>query len=238
MESTDKLTCQIPLHRRGPALWPEAFTVKVLRRIRTALGSLLFDTVYQGEPAPESGAVFQEQWFGDFTTHPRLVEIGQAWDTALKDGEANDYSAGLTAGIDADGVIYLLDCWRGQVIVPELARVMADQAARWCPHWVLVEDTGAGTSLLQMLRRRRGLPLLGVKPRGTKRSRALGVTTLVEAGSVRLPAAAAWREEFLAELRAFPSGRHDDQVDAFVYLLSRFQQRAAPPMPSRKPEGW
>jgi predicted phage terminase large subunit-like protein len=228
----------IPLHRRGPALWPEVLTEALLKTMRKLLGSVAFEKIYQGDPAPESGAVFQAGWFGTYATHPHLVEVGQAWDTALKDGDGHDYSVGLTAGRDTDGAIYLLDCWRGQVIVPELARVMTAQHARWRPRWVLVEDAGAGTVLLQTLRRDCGIPLIGVKPKDGKRTRALGITPQVEGGRVRLPAVAPWREAFLDELCTFPHGRHDDQVDAFVYLISRFVERATPPLPGQKPVGW
>lgn len=237
MPSSDH-TIRIPLHHRGPALWPEAFPLAVLRRIRKALARVLFETVYQGEPSPEAGAIFQAAWFGDYAALPSLLEIGQAWDTATKDGEEHDYSCGVTAGRDADGLIYLLDVWHGQVSVPELQRRIPALAERWRPRWILIEDAGAGSSLLQTLRRL-GLPLLAAAARQSKRERALAVTPTVEGGGVRLPASASWREEFLAELLAFPQGRYDDQVDAFVHLLTRFQKASAlSSLPSRKPSGW
>jgi len=232
-------TLHIPLHHRGPALWPEVVPARLLRKLQRQLGSLLFTATYQGEPQAEEGAIFQARWFGEYAVHPALVEIGQAWDTALKDGEDHDYSCGVTAGCGVDGGIYLLDCWRGQVAAPELARAVQARAARWRPRWVLVEDTGAGTGLLQQLRREHGLPLIGVKPKGSKVIRAKTVSPLVESGRVLLPAAAPWREEFLAECLAFPTGAHDDQVDALVYLLARFQEHSAPPRPAPgRPPGW
>ncbi len=239
MSTTDNTNpIHIPLHRRGPALWPEVMPEALLRKLRKLLSTLLFEASYQGEPASAAGAIFQAAWFGDYTAHPHLLEIGQAWDTALKDEAGHDYSCGITAGRDADGMIYLLDCWRGQVQTPELQRRLVALAERWRPRWVLVEDTGAGTALLQNLRRQR-LPLIGVRPKGSKLARAKAVTPLVEDGSVRLPANAPWREAFLAELQSFPTGRHDDQVDAFVYLLSRFQGHGVPPpVAPGRPPGW
>ena len=38
------------------------------------------------------------------------------------------------------------------------------------------------------------------------------------AGKVYLPRNAPWVNEFLAELLAFPAGKHDDQVDSFSLL--------------------
>jgi predicted phage terminase large subunit-like protein len=48
-------------------------------------------------------------------------------------------------------------------------------------------------------------------------------TDLFAGGSVRLPRRAAWLEDFMAELLAFP-GRHDDQVDALTQGLSGGRQ--------------
>ena len=41
----------------------------------------------------------------------------------------------------------------------------------------------------------------------------------VEAGNVLLPVDAKWLNAFKAELRAFPFGRHDDQVDSFSQFV-------------------
>lgn len=46
-------------------------------------------------------------------------------------------------------------------------------------------------------------------------------TLLVEAGQLFLPEQAPWLDTFRKELLAFPSSRHDDQVDALSQLLER-----------------
>jgi hypothetical protein len=40
-----------------------------------------------------------------------------------------------------------------------------------------------------------------------------------EAGRILLPKEAVWLADFEGELFAFPSGRHDDQVDAMLLFL-------------------
>lgn len=234
---------KILLHRRGPALWPELFSWKMLLKLLRQLGTALFHTVYQGEPLPEGGALFHAEWLRDYDALPPLLEVGQAWDTALKGGSEHDYSCGVTGGRDRDGIIYLLDLWRGQVETPALARQMAALAARWHPHWVLVEDAGAGAALLPHLRARHRLPVIPVSPRDGKLARAAAVTPVVEGGQVRLPAQVSWKEDFLAELLAFPNGRHDDQVDAFVYLVCRLARHGDVLAPSewhtlKQPSDW
>lgn len=220
----------IRLHRRGPALWPEVMPESLLRARQREMGSTLFSAVYQGEPAPASGQIFRWEWLLPYDTPPRMVEIGQAWDTALKGGQDHDYSCGITGGRDEDGLIYLLDLWRGQVETPALQRAMLAAAERWQPGWMLVEDAGAGSAVLPLLRARRPLPLIPIRPDLDKRRRALLVTPTVEGGGVRRPSRAPWLDDFRDELLSFPGGKHDDQVDALVYLLTRFATRNPVPL--------
>jgi len=232
----------ILLHRRGPALWPEVFPLPLLKSRLRELGTALFHTVYQGEPAPAEGLVFRAEWFRSYATHPKLVETGQAWDTAMKGGQEHDYSCGVTGGRDADGNIYLLDVWRGQVDTPELVRVVKAQAARWRPRWVLIEDASSGPAIRALLRAGGMLPIIPVRADKDKRRRALAITPAVEGGNVRLPEHAPWLEAFRDEICSFPGAPHDDQVDAFVYLITRFLTRSAAPIDRietiQRPRGW
>jgi phage terminase large subunit-like protein len=41
----------------------------------------------------------------------------------------------------------------------------------------------------------------------------------IEAGHIHLPKEADWLDTFLHELLAFPTGRHDDQVDSVAQFL-------------------
>lgn len=45
------------------------------------------------------------------------------------------------------------------------------------------------------------------------------ISPFVENGRVYLPAGALWLDTFLNELTLFPESDHDDQVDAFVYVI-------------------
>ena len=50
-------------------------------------------------------------------------------------------------------------------------------------------------------------------------------TATIENGFAWLPEAAPWLADYLAELTAFPAGRHDDQVDSTAQALARTKQR-------------
>lgn len=87
---------------------------------------------------------------------------------------------------------------------------------------MLVEDKASGAQLIQTLRagNERGVPSpIARKPEADKFTRAVGVSSMVEAGQLFLPADAHWLADFKKEVIAFPSSRHDDQVDALLQLL-------------------
>ena len=67
----------------------------------------------------------------------------------------------------------------------------------------------------------------GVKPvqaRTSKEIRARAITPEIESGNVYLPYPSdpgnEWVEDLLSELREFPNGKHDDQVDALTQALN------------------
>mgnify|MGYP002685601101 CR=1 FL=1 len=75
----------------------------------------------------------------------------------------------------------------------------------------------------------------------SKVQRAAEITPQVEGGRVRLPGYAPWLETFLDEVLVFPHGAHDDQLDAFVYLVQRLLRQGAPMAEwtrYRKPGEW
>lgn len=47
----------------------------------------------------------------------------------------------------------------------------------------------------------------------------VGQSVRFESGAVFLPREASWLDDLPAELLAFPSGRHDDQVDSISQAL-------------------
>ena len=59
-----------------------------------------------------------------------------------------------------------------------------------------------------------------MKPEGDKVARMSIQSAKFEAGLVHLPEAAPWLAELEAELFAFPSSRHDDQIDSISQALA------------------
>jgi predicted phage terminase large subunit-like protein len=203
----------------GAALWPERFPLETLTRIREAIGTAAWASMYQQRPVPEQGAILRRDWFKTFDPGAEYHRIIFSLDTAFKTGTANDYSVIEVWGESATGY-HLLHVVRERLEFPALQSRAVALAAFWRPHAVLIEDAASGQSLIQSLKAETRLPILPVKPQGDKQSRAHAVSPLVESGRVFLPESASWRDDFLDEVTSFPSAPHDDQIDALTQALT------------------
>ncbi len=207
--------------RTGEALHPRRHSAGDLMREKRMIGSSLFAAQYQQDPVPAEGNIVKAEWLKTYDAVPDAGQIVQSWDTASKDGLLNDWSVCITARRYKNDV-YILDVWRRKVEFPDLKRNAIRLARDHRANVMLVEDQASGTQLYQTLLNEgpRGVPRpLARKPEADKKTRLAGVSAMIEAGQLLLPREAAWLAEFKQELLAFPSGRHDDQVDALSQLL-------------------
>ena len=211
------------VHRRrvGEALSPVREPLSVLENMKLQLGSDAFSAQYQQMPVPPGGAIIKRHWIKRYAELPLQREcslILQSWDTASKGGPENDFSVCTTWFISHSGRWYLIDVWRKRVDYPELKAAVRSLSSEHAANRVLVEDTGAGTSLVQeLLGEVDGI--LAVKPDCDKTTRMSVVSAKFESGLVFLPERAPWLADFEAELFAFPGSRHDDQCDSVSQAL-------------------
>ena len=211
--------------RKGEALWPERFPLPELERIRAAIGSRAFASLYQQRPSAAEGAIFKRDWFQYYRppVTGQLSRIVQSWDTAFKRGAENDYSVCTTWGV-SENAYFLMHLYRGKEEFPELKRVMTPLAEQWNPTEILIEDRASGQSLIQELRSSTRFPIIAVKSDSDKQSRAQAITPIIEAGKVFLPENAPWVQDFLDEMSSFPNGLHDDIVDSTSQALNHLRQ--------------
>lgn len=206
---------------RGELLWPERFPRADVDRLREDLGPLAAAAQLDQRPTTLTGAIFDR---ADLLAQPwtelprgslnRIVTV----DCTFKDTTASDYVA-IQAWATAGGRYYLLDQRRGKWTLPQ---TVAQLGAFLEEHRVMacyVEDKANGPAVVQMLRAERPTVREWSPGSASKEERASAVSHLVSARLVHLPAGAPWLEEYVAELTAFPRGRHDDQVDATVMAL-------------------
>jgi predicted phage terminase large subunit-like protein len=208
-------------HRRAGEALSQREPLEVLERMKREIGSDAFSAQFQQSPAPPGGAMIKRawaRWYTDLPPEYERIYVMQSWDTASKGGPENDFSVCTTWIVANKKRWYLIDIWRGRVDYPGLKAKVEALAKRWKATRVLVEDAGAGTSLVQEMRGRIA-GIIGVRPQGDKVSRMAVASSKIEAGQVFLPQRADWLADLEAELFAFPGGRHDDQCDSISQAL-------------------
>ncbi len=194
--------------------------VEILEAMKRQIGSDAFSAQYQQEPVPPGGAMIKRQWvkqYDELPPYDQRLYVVQSWDTAMKGGPDNDWSVCTTWMFTKKLSWYLMDVWRQRVDYPTLKAKVLELAKIHRAHRVLIEDTGAGTSLSQELRGR--INVIPIKPEGDKVSRMSVASARIEAGSVFLPQRAPWLADLESELFSFPGGRHDDQFDSISQAL-------------------
>jgi predicted phage terminase large subunit-like protein len=228
----------------GNPLWPEFWSKEELEALHEELPNSKWQAQYQQNPVGNESAIVKRDWW-KWWTHERppvCDYILQTWDTAFEKNNRADYSAGTTWGIwnnDEDNGspnIILLDTYKKRVEWVDLKKDVLEQYRQWEPDGVLIEKKATGAPLIYELRSM-GIPVQEYTPsRGNdKVSRLNSVSDIIASGKVWVPETR-WAEELVDEIAAFPSGEHDDLVDATTLALMRFRQGGFLRLPSDEPE--
>jgi len=205
--------------KKGEILHPEREPAHVLAELQREMGPIAFSAQYQQSPIPPGGTIIKRKWlttYDDIRYQPgdRIII---SWDIALSEAETGDYSACVVL-LRRKEVYYVLEVVRGKFPFEKLKEKVMEVKRRYASPTLLIEDSPISRGLIQSLREK-SINVTVYKPDTDKRARVIAQTDLFAGGSVRLPKHAAWLEEFIAELLAFP-GRHDDQVDALTQGLA------------------
>lgn len=210
-------------------------TLLMLETTRQKIGDYNFSSQYQQNPIPIGGAMVKYDWLQYYDELPPPEEIRftlQSWDTAVKSGELNDYSA-CTTWVMANNRYYLVDVYRKRANYPDLKRAVMELGERYRPNVILIEDKASGSSLIQDLRAAGEFRVKPYQPpTGTdKIMRLHAQTALFENALVFLPRQASWLQDYRVELTSFPGSKFDDMVDsttqALDYLKTNFNRRVA-----------
>ncbi len=220
-------TASDPLGRvPGEYLWPEWFTQKHWAQFEG--NPRTWASLYQQLPVPPEGDLFRPEAITPVdivpTTH---IDWVRGWDLASIEGDG-DYTAGARLGRMADGRYLIGDMCRGRWGPDRRDAIIAGTASLDGARIriSLPQDPGqAGkTQVLYLTRELAGYRVVSSPETGDKVTRAEPFAAQVNAGNV-LMVRADWNPALVSELRAFPFGAHDDQVDAlsraFAQLIVR-----------------
>ena len=143
----------------GEALWPAQRSTEWLMAERKAMGSYLFNAIYQGQPVERDGNIFKREWFMDDRTHhiynqiskdelPKDLPMLRYWDFAAS-GKDGDQTSGLLTGYDGEN-LYFIDLVHGNWSSNEVLKRFKKTAHR-DGRGVLIkieQEPGSGSKLL------------------------------------------------------------------------------------------
>ena len=215
----------------GDPLCPQRYGKDDLERIREAVGSRDFASLYQQRPAPEGGNMFDPSWWQYYnhdTPLPEFQRIMLSVDATFTANNKSDYVVGAVVG-QAGSQFYVLDLVREKLDVIGTMAMIGRMYQKHQLSGTVIELAASGYAVYQMLQKK--VPgLIGFRPEKSKESRAAGCVPVVEAGNIYLPASATWLDAFISEFSLFPASKNDDMVDALVMAVNYCSQRTAPAM--------
>jgi predicted phage terminase large subunit-like protein len=225
-----------PIHRPiGKPLWPEWEDIAALTRKRELIGERAWSALFQQTPLPAGGRLFSVDRLtvvepGNGTDNPV-----RAWDlaaTATSGRNDPDWTVGIKLRRDDSGRFLVLDVARIRGTPHQVEELIVSTAQKDGTKVIVAipEDPGqAGKSQMSYLTRQlAGYHVITSRETGSKATRAMPLASQVEAGNVAI-ARADWNRTFLDEMRDFPWGKKDDQVDALVRAFSTLTTRPRPP---------
>lgn len=211
-------------------LFPKRLSLKVLNSFKIGLGAYGYSGQYAQLPAPSDGGIIKGEWFNIIKQLPRdpnnkLVNL--KWDfyldTAYTNKQENDATALMCAAF-YNNELYIKEVKAVRLEFPELIKEIQHFASvngYSNSSRIYVEPKASGKSIVQMLRKSTGLNIMEDKPpTQDKVSRVSAVSPFIESRRVNL-LDGRYINDFLNELKAFPNGSHDDQVDVLVMAIDR-----------------
>lgn len=210
-----------PLGRAsGSPLWPAWEDESALLRRRNTLGGRVWFTLYQQSPRPPEGSLFRTERIEilDTIVTPTDCVMVRAWDLAASVGENDpDWTVGIKLAREQSGRFIVMDVIRlrstplgVQDAVVEAARIDGRSVTVGLP----IDPGQAGKHQVRYLTNAlAGYHVKSSPESGTKVLRASPVSSQVESSNFAI-VRGNWNHAFLEELRDFPFGHKDDQVDA------------------------
>lgn len=211
--------------------WPEKESLTSLIELREK-DPFTFASQYQQRPTSLGGVMFKREMIQRFSGTPEgLIRAGIYADTAMKEGEKNDFSVLLYAATDGRNA-YIMDVCRGKWTAPALLEQFKAFWQQHRPHRISrpmrftgchIEDKASGTGLIQTLRAQTSIPVIAVQRNRDKVSRANDILPYVAGQRLYIPEDKPWADALISELCAFSPAMthaHDDQVDTVVDAVS------------------
>ena len=235
----------------GESFWPERFPNEELARLKSGMTDYAWDSQMNQIPGVRGGAIIRRDWWKTWSAedYPALGTVVVSLDTAVEEGEANDWNActawGAFAGRHGEPQFLLLAAWKIRTNLADLVRRVAETCRERKADYLLIERKTRGKDVsdeIQRLYQGATWQTELVIPQGDKVSRLRAVSHLFSGDVRRLPDGfdgdgkpkftMSWGggvvfapdrdfvEEVITQVATFPYSTHDDYVDTVSMALS------------------
>ena len=218
----------------GQSIWPEKWPVEALEARRREIGDIAFNSEYMNEPIISENPVFLKEWLESYEQESESfkslrrqgIYIVTAVDPAITQRDEGDYTAIVTLGatFDPKPNVYVLEAKRGHWSLRDTVREIFLTHERWKQSRTIIETVAYQQALFDEVvsaqdNYRARIAPIEIKPDKDKERRAHAVTSILQDARCFFDKSDRMTQRLIDEMIMFPTGDHDDMVDAFVYAL-------------------
>lgn len=198
----------------GRPLWPEAYDLETLNKIRKTLGEFDWSCLYQQEPIPKEGVIFKPEWLKPGVNSEGYAGKYMGCDLAISKSQTADRTAfscwGASYGTPT--IYHELETVEGKWSFEDQIKRALELHEKYKFDLVGVEIAGYQPVFLEELQRR-GIPAVGIRADVDKVRRAHTVSHVYSQGRVRINTEALRRQM----LKFRGENEKNDMVDAAVH---------------------
>jgi len=222
--------------KEGGLLWPARIRQQEIDEFRAVQGPYAFAGQQQQRPAPREGGYFKRTWFKIEREAPADCTWSRAWDLAATEEQLiksdPDWTATAKVGFSRSmGKWYIKHVQRWRVDPHKWRMFMLELAksdGKACKQTIPREPSQAGKDQsADLVRMYAGYQIQAEPQTGDKLARATPFAAQAGAGHVVIIEDQNWNDMFLNELTSFPTGNHDDMVDAVASAFNRLTDGAS-----------
>lgn len=194
-----------------------------LESIKHDLGSVIYSLQYENDiELLKEGNIINHEWIQYTSQIPALESVVIACDPAISKKDGADYTSIIVGGRSADGNIYIKDYINEHFSFNETINKLKILVNIYNPVEVRIEQVAFSEAFISQLKM--DIPetvIRGIIPRGDKESRLREVSPMFENMLVWFLQS---QGVVVDQLLLFPSGDHDDLVDAMQIFLSYYKK--------------
>ncbi len=214
----------------GDPLWPNRYGLEEYARIRTAVGSYVWNALYQQRPMDIEGGVFKALWLRWYTSaelfrddegnlyyHDQLLTVYGGVDPAMSEKDSADEFAMVTIGLTPAGDCLVLDVVSGHFDPAEQPALVRQHYAKWNHKRIAVEINGGQQYLFAQLKG--DVPMKAINHRTDKYSRLANMSPDVENGLLLLRESTIQEGAFVDEMRLPGRRMHPSMQGLYEQLV-------------------